>query len=166
MLEKTGVSPVKIRRLSCPSSTDKEELAASIDKIKNISGDSTDRSRIGEINPDKKNAEELRVLFDKQENYRDKILVLTSVPESWTIKKFRGFFHVSRRIAISAKKIRKSKGIGSWTEEKKGRPIDPKIIEAVQSFYLSDQISHIMPGVRDFKSVKNLELVAKNKRDF
>lgn len=50
-----------------------------------------------------------------------------------------------------AKKQRKIGGVGSRAVKKKGRPLEQSTVEIIRNFYLSDEISRIMPGRKYFK---------------
>lgn len=55
------------------------------------------------------------------------------------------------------KKQKKEGGVGSRPNKKKSHPLNPETIKAVNNFYLSDEVSRIMPGMKDFKSLKKIK---------
>ena len=56
-------------------------------------------------------------------------------------------------IVKKAIKLRRDKGFSSSCDSKPGRPMHPDIINEVQEFYLSDDISRVIPGAKDYKYV-------------
>ncbi|XP_067648016.1 uncharacterized protein [Eurosta solidaginis] len=150
LFEQCDVSPVKVRRISNFSKEEKEKLAAKLDLV----GTTCDSSLSSEMPPEDENIEALRISFNNQKTRGDKINILTFVPKTWTIRKIRETFNVSRRMVSTAKKLQKTQGVGSRPEKKKGRPINPETVKAVEEFYLCDDVSRIIPGMHDSKSVK------------
>lgn len=65
----------------------------------------------------------------------------------------------------TAKKIREVKGFASQPAIKKGKALKNETIERIQAFYLSDDVSCVMPGIKDYVSVmENGNKVHKQKR--
>lgn len=95
----------------------------------------------------------LKIALGNAKSRNQVINLLRTMPIEWSNRKVSREFGVSRRVASIAGNLRKEKGYNSNPDPKKGRPIDPAIKKAVQEFYLSDSISRVMPGAKDFKSV-------------
>ena len=83
----------------------------------------------------------------------EKIFLLTTLPVEWSVCKTAKVFGVSRRLATRAKKLRATEGFASQENPKTGHPLDVSIVEKVKNFYLSDEISRVLPGKKDSKSV-------------
>lgn len=83
-----------------------------------------------------------------------KKVLLTTIPVQWSIRKISKEFGVGRRIVSSARKLQKEKGYCAEPNKKKGRAMSSNLVEKVQEYYLSDEVSRVMPGVRDLKSIK------------
>ena len=94
-----------------------------------------------------------RIALSKATNRREKFFLLTTFPLNWSIRKISRTFGVSRRIANAAKHFHDTKGYGVEPCNKKGRPLETKIINKVKEFYLSDEVSRVMPGAKDVKSI-------------
>lgn len=84
---------------------------------------------------------------------KEKIHLLTTMPVKWSIRKTAREFNLSRHIVSIAQSLHNKHGYGSQPDKKKGQPMSLNIIEKVQDFFLSDEVSRIMPGIKDFKSV-------------
>lgn len=82
-----------------------------------------------------------------------KIFLLTTVPDFWSVRKTACEFEVSRRMVKKAKKLKKEKGYGVFPDKKKGRSLQIEILNEVKEFFLSDEVSRVMPGSKDYKSV-------------
>lgn len=72
---------------------------------------------------------------------REKIKLLTLVPESWTIKKTKHEFQVTEHLVKQARQLKKEKGILADQDPKKGRPLPQEIVQRVTDFYQSDDFS-------------------------
>ena len=60
-------------------------------------------------------------------------------------------------MARKAKDLVREKGVFATPNPKPGHPIAPKTAHFVHGFYESDDVSRIMPGKKDFVSVKQGE---------
>ena len=63
------------------------------------------------------------------------------------------WYWYSRRIVNAAKHLYDTKGYGVEPCNKKGLPLETEIIFKVKEFYLSDEMSRVMPGAKDVKSI-------------
>ena len=95
----------------------------------------------------------LRVKLQVSPKHRH-IQLLTLAPESWSIQRTAEEFDVSIYQATEAKKLKKQKGILAERSPRVGRQLPKEIEEKVIAFYHEDEYSRIMPGKKDFKSVK------------
>ena len=77
--------------------------------------------------------------------------ILTVLPQSWSVKKIEKEFDVSNYMA---RKSIKGKGILSTPNPKPGSSLPQETTDLVTQFYESDDISRIMPGKKDFVSVR------------
>ena len=97
--------------------------------------------------------DDLKIALSKATNRREKIFLLTIFPLKWSIRKISRTFGVSRQIVNAAKHLHDTKGYGVEPCNKKGRPLETKIINKVKEFYLSDEVSRVIPGAKDVKSI-------------
>ncbi|KAE8752342.1 hypothetical protein FOCC_FOCC000814 [Frankliniella occidentalis] len=94
-----------------------------------------------------------------------KILALSVLPKSWSLSETETSLGVTNHVARTSKSVVKSKGILSIPNPKLGHPLSEETKELVILFYLRDDISRLLPGSRDFVSVKeNGKGVHKRKR--
>ena len=76
------------------------------------------------------------------------------LPKSWSVKKIQQEFSVSNYTARKSKELVKEKGIVSLPSPKSGPLLPSEMIDMVQEFHESDEITRVMPGKKDFVSVK------------
>lgn len=100
--------------------------------------------------------DELKKAISSQDNRRQKISLLTTIPDikSWSIRKTAKTFGVTRWMVKKAKNLREICGYGSFPDAKIGNSIPNKVLEVVNNFYLSDDVSRVMPGMKDIKSFR------------
>lgn len=159
-LEDCGQPPIK-KHLSKLSKLDKQKLQQSIDQIcyetlKNSTNDTNNNNLMNNSW-----TQDLKQAISKETSRKEKISLLTRIPFSilidgkrfWTIKRIRKEFNVSRRMVRQAIKLREECGYGSRPKPKKGRPIKAETLDLVEKFYLTDDVSRIMPGIKDYVSV-------------
>ena len=85
---------------------------------------------------------------------REKIQVLTLVPDSWSKKETVEFFRVTDYMVRQARTLKSEKGILSLPAPKHGRPLPQETVLLVTQFYEDDMNSRCLPGKKDFISVK------------
>ena len=95
---------------------------------------------------------QLKEKFHSTTSRRGRMRVLTVLPQSWSIHKVAKMFGVSRYLVTKAKQLVAEKGILSSPNSKGGMTLPVRTQEEVKNFYLSDDISRMMPG-KDFVSV-------------
>ena len=96
---------------------------------------------------------QLKEKFHSTTSRSERMRVLTVLPQSWSIRKVANMFGVSRYLVRKAKELVAEKGILSSPNPKGGMTLPAKTEEEVKNFYLSDVISRVMPGKKDFVSV-------------
>ena len=80
--------------------------------------------------------------------------LLTLAPQSWTIAKTATEFNVSKHKVKQARKLKNKKGILAEVKPKVGKPLSKDVEERVTACYEEDEHSRLLPGAKDFKSVK------------
>ena len=85
------------------------------------------------------------------------IRILTVLPKSWSIPRICKEFDVTIYTARLAKKIVKNKGVMSSPNPKAATQLSGDTVILVKTFYYHDDISRVMPGKKDFLSVRNAE---------
>ena len=84
----------------------------------------------------------------------EKINILTLTPQSWSIVKAASFFGVSEYLIRQARELKKSCGILGSPDKYRGKPLPASTTERVQLFFEDDAHSRLMPGKKDFISIK------------
>lgn len=90
-----------------------------------------------------------KIALSKAISKNEKTMLLTTLPNEWSVRKIQKEFQVSRRIVSNAKKIRQSRGYLATPNGKSGRPLSDSIIEKVTTFYTSDEWSRFLPSRKD-----------------
>ena len=113
-----------------------------------------------QMNKPKDNFEEilsqLKVKF-KDATRSEKIQILTILPKSWSIRQIEQEFKVTHRMAQTAKNLQVERGVMASPNPKPGRKLNGDLIQSIQDFYLSDTVSRVMPGIKDYMSVYSPE---------
>ncbi|CAH0391660.1 unnamed protein product [Bemisia tabaci] len=96
---------------------------------------------------------QLKEKFSGSESRSEKLQILTILPKSWTVSKIEKTFNTTNYTARLAKKLQAEKGILATPNIKIGRILSAEIEEQIKKFFESDEISRVMPGKKDFKSL-------------
>ena len=100
---------------------------------------------------------QLKERFRTTTKNSEKVQILTILPKSWPIRKIQNEFGTTNYMARKAKDLVREKGVFATPNPNLGHPIAPKTADLVCVFYESDDVSRIMPGKKDFVSVKQGE---------
>ena len=96
--------------------------------------------------------QQLKEKFRETKRRSEQVQVLTVLPKSWSVKKVQQELGVSEYLATVKEAGRgKRHSFSSWSIT---RTEPPETVINVCSFYESDDISRVMPGKKDFISVK------------
>ena len=98
--------------------------------------------------------QQLKEKFQETKKRSEQVQVLTVLPKSWSVKKIQQEFGVSEYLARQSKKLVEERGILSLPGPLYGPSLPSETVETVCTFYESDNISRVMPGKKDFVSVK------------
>jgi len=97
---------------------------------------------------------ELKDKFEETTVRSEKVQVLTVLPKSWSIRRIEEEFGASNYMVRKAKDLVKRKGILSSPNPKPGHVLATETADHVRSFYECDEVSRMLPGKKDFVSVK------------
>ena len=103
---------------------------------------------------DREIIEQLKEKFHSTTERSVQVQVLTVLPMSWSIEKIQVEFGASNFMVRKAKQLVKDKGILSSPDPRPGRSLARRTVDIVVAFYESDSSSRMMPGKKDFVSVK------------
>ena len=98
--------------------------------------------------------EQLKEKFHSTTERSVQVQVLTVLPMNWSIEKIQVEFGASNFMVRKAKQLVKDKGILSSPDPWPGRTLARRTVDLVVAFYESDSSSQMMPGKKDFVSVK------------
>ena len=107
--------------------------------------------------------QQLKEKFQATTKMNEHLQILTVLPKSWSVKKIQQEFGVSTYMAQKSKKLVNEKGVLSLPDPKPGPSLLPETVDIVHAFYESDDISRVMPGKKDFVSVKKEQTCACSK---
>ena len=130
-------------------SSESESVESSVEISLDEEADSRDYSALdGE-----EMIEQLKRKFSSSVSRSEKLTILTVLPQRWSLRKTSAVFGVSRYLARRAKLLVAEKGVLSSPNAQHTNALSLQTGEAVNNFYLSDELSRVMPGRKDFVSV-------------
>ncbi|XP_047123804.1 uncharacterized protein LOC124806738 [Hydra vulgaris] len=83
-----------------------------------------------------------------------KVQLATLAPTDWSIKKVSETLYVTNYVAQTARKLTLDKGILTMPNPKLGKALPDVTVQLVKTFYKDDEHSCIMPGKKDYVSIK------------
>ena len=98
--------------------------------------------------------QQIKKNFSESTNKQERIQLLTLAPEYWSRKNLMREFNCSEREAREVKDLVANSGIFSIPAKKRGKLLQADIVNAVKSFYERDDVSRIMPDLKDYLSIK------------
>lgn len=154
-LEQLGESPISRKRMKCKkygtskvrkiSSTMKRKLfVAAAESSSSESDNDIEKSEV---------VKNLKIKFSSCTNRTKKLMLLTCLPENWSIRKIMREFDAPNYMVRQAKRILKEKGFLEGPNLKPGKNLPIETVEIVRSFYEQDEISRAMPGIKDCVTV-------------
>ena len=84
----------------------------------------------------------------KESSCREKVYILTVVPNSLSMEHAAEFFNVSEYLTRTARSLKEAKGILADSDSKTGKRI-AEYVEAVRLFYDNSEYSRTKPGKKD-----------------
>ena len=146
-LEDLGETPIIMRKVRSKKYS-KDKMARITAKM--------DRAFIDEdkSGDDREIIRQLKEKFHTVPERSTKIQILTILPKSWSIERTQAEFGASNFMVRKAKQLVKDKGVLSSPDPQPGHCLAKTTIDHVVAFYESDSSSRMMPGKKDFVSVK------------
>ena len=96
---------------------------------------------------------QLKEKFEKSST-TEQVKILTVLPKSWSQRKIAEEFGTTRHKALVAKKLVAEKGVLSDPNPKQGKETEREVVDRVEQFYRSEEVSRMMPGKKDVVSLK------------
>lgn len=95
--------------------------------------------------------DQLKETFSRPDTAKlQKILLLTSVPKSWSMRRTAKFFSTTRTMAHNAKELVENNGILTSPNPKKGKKLPSDVVDEVIDFCLNGTNSSELPGEKGF----------------
>ena len=99
--------------------------------------------------------EQIKEKYKTSQSRAERIQLLTLAPSTWSCAKIMTEFGTSQRKArIAKKKLVAEHGILTLPNKKKGKTLECKTEALVTKFYQRDDMSRLMPGMKDCVSVR------------
>ena len=98
--------------------------------------------------------QQIKKKFLESTNKQERIQLLTLAPEFWSRKNLMREFNCSEWEAREAKDLVANSGIFSIPAKKPGKLLPANNVNSVKSFYERDDVSRIMPGLKDYLCIK------------
>lgn len=150
LLLKLGEPPIK-KKPSTPL-TEKQKQIVAMKVANNLLNNDSSGNNGNDIEA-QQYISNIKTALLEQNSRLGKIQILTTLPSDWSSKKIRREFQVSRRMVTRAKRLREKSGFAAQPEKRKGKNLKISTRDEVIEFYLSDNISRMMPGMKDFVSI-------------
>ena len=84
----------------------------------------------------------------------EKLWILTLFPDSWSQNYCSKYFRVSEYLILSARELKRRRGILAQPSQKKGKAMAQETIDLVHAFYENDEYSRQFPGKKDYVSIQ------------
>lgn len=97
--------------------------------------------------------EQLKAKFKEATSYAQKLQILTLSP--FTIKRTEKEFGATNYMVKRSRRLKELFGILGLPEKKKGKNLSDETMKRIQAFYQDEQVSRILPGKKDYKSVRS-----------
>ncbi len=146
-LKNLGETPITLRKLRSKKYS-KNKMAKIVEKMDQVI---IDEDKSGD---DREIIQQLKEKFLTLQERSVKIQILTILPKSWSLAKIQAEFGASNFMARKAKQLVIDKGVLSSPDPQPGHCLTQTTVHLVVSFYNNDSSSRMMPGKKDFVSVK------------
>lgn len=153
-LEQLGESPIAKRKMKCKkygtakvhkiSSTIKQKLFSTAAESSSSDDNHTEKLEV---------IENLKIKFSSCTSRTKKLMLLTCLPENWSIRKIMREFDAPNYMVRQSKRILKEKGFLESPNLKPGKSLAIETVQTVRSFYEHDEVSRAMPGIKDCVTV-------------
>lgn len=119
-----------------------------------------------QLSADQEIVNQLKLKFAEATNKEQKIQILSVLPRSWSARKIVKEFDTTIHLALLSKKLVEESGILCTPKQRAGtNVIDRDTKDLVKQFYVSDEISRVCAGKRDYVTVnENNVKIAKQRR--
>jgi hypothetical protein len=126
-------------------------------KIALVTGQSVSSSDSNDIGPEIEMVQQLKEKFNETSSKSKKLSILTVLPKSWSRNKIINEFGCSEYLARQSKNLVKEKGVFSTPNPRLGKHLNIETVTKVIEFYNSPDVSRVLPGMKDYVSVKGAD---------
>ena len=109
---------------------------------------------------------ELKKKFNEVIRKSEKLTIFTILPKSWSRQKIVEEFHCSEYMTMHAKCLVNENGVLSTPNPQFGKRLHSEIAAKVEDFQHSPDVSRQMPGLKDYVSVKGVDVSHERKQKF
>ena len=152
-----GISPIKKRRMHSETYLIQKVRTFDVAMERNLQLCTGVNTHVLHTNDGTEIIQQLKEKFGSTKSRSERIRILTALPKSWSVCRIAEEFGASKYLAKCAKKLVQNKGILSSPNSKTRPSLSEDTVELVKSFYCSDSISRVMPGNKDFLSVRKAD---------
>eukprot|EP00731_Ephydatia_muelleri_P017532 Em0010g630a len=152
-----GISPIKKRRMHSETYLIQKVRTFDVAMERNLQLCTGVNTHVLHTNDGTEIIQQLKEKFGSTKSRSERIRILTALPKSWSVCRIAEEFGASKYLAKCAKKLVQNKGILSSPNSKTRPSLSEDTVELVKSFYCSDSISRVMPGKKDFLSVRKAD---------
>lgn len=150
LLKSLNMSPIDHKRLADVSSYQCDLFTELKSKLIQVVFTKV-KDKIDDHNNDNEMIEQMKEKFGEISDKNEKFKFLSMVPKSWSSRQIANEFGVSKHTANTVKQLVATKGIFCNKNKQIGRPsIASETVEKVVEFYRDNEISKLMPGMRDY----------------
>ena len=97
---------------------------------------------------------QLKEKFASASTRSEQVTILTLLPKSWSLRRVEREFSTTLHMARQARRLVEEKGIMTSPNPRQGRTLPAEVAEKVVQFYCNDEISRMMPGEKDFVTIR------------
>ena len=95
----------------------------------------------------------IKAQIDTAKEYKEKVQLLTIIPESWSNQRAVDYFGVTEYAVKKAVALRDTQGILAVPRIYRRQRISQETLTAVRSLYEGDEYSRVLPGQKDYIKV-------------
>lgn len=160
-LQEIGESPIQKKKITSKhyATSKVKKISSSIKRSLFVAAESS--SSENETDIEESLLQNLKTNFMNSTSRAQKLMILTSLPEQWSIRKIMRVFNAPNYLVRQSKKILKEKGFMEGPNPRPGKCLPVDTVEIVHSFYESDEVSRAMPGIKDCVTVTEPDGVRK-----
>ena len=100
---------------------------------------------------------QLKEKFASASTRSEQVTILTLLLKSWPLRRAEKEFSTTLHMARQARRLVEEKGIMTSPNPRQGRTLPAEVAEKVVQFFCCDEISRLMPGKKDYVTIREGE---------